>query len=159
MQMQHLSGGDHENFRNINETISKIQRRARILIAELADIACEDTLLGPDAFVLTLIDAVSEQGLLANFNTPFGRGRVTLRNCSEDNRPIGLIIFSRLEFDQSDLPVWERRFTVIVPAHDSPYVKTQEQKFIINLAKRRDQDFSDSLFELLIDVIANFAKD
>jgi hypothetical protein len=157
MNIQLLDDADYEQFRDVSEATSQIARRAKTFVESLANINTDMTLLGAKAFVATLVDPIGEHGQIATLATPLGEGRVTLRFCIDEKQVVGSLIFSRLSYDHRDAAIWSPCFSVFMPRYDEPYAKTNKEKFVIRLRKSYNQEISDSLFELLMAIIASLA--
>lgn len=158
MHIQIVPEGADEQFRNLSQIAKSIASRAQIFLASLAKADPQDTVLNEGAIVVTPLDIIGEQGQIAVVETPIGKGRVTLSYGIEDGQLVGHLIFSRLQFDQHDVAIWEPRFTLFVPQRGDVYAKTAQENFVVNLQKRHNQEFSDSLYDFMLAVIASMIR-
>lgn len=158
MHIQIVPEEEHEQFRNLSLNAKSISSRAKIFLDSLAKADPQFTLLSDGAIVVTPLAVMGEQGQLATVKTPIGNGRATLSYGTEDGQLVGCLIFSRMRFDQHDIATWEPRFTLFVPQSGSVYAKTTQEKFVVSLEKRRDEEFSDSIFRLMLAIIASMVR-
>jgi hypothetical protein len=155
MHIQIVPEDEHEQFRNLSQTAKSIASRAKMFLETLAKADPQESLLGAAGIVVSALEVVGEQGQIAAVETPIGKGRVTLSYGMDDGKLVGCLVFSRMRFDHHDVATWEPSFTIFVPSKDNVYGKTGKGNFVVSLQKRFDQPFSDSLYDVMLAIIAS----